>query len=202
MIEIDRIIREMKQGQTVPYLCHGNDGNQYIVKGSSTTYRGLICEWVCGQLAKIIGLPVPDFEIVYIDRNLVEYEDYNLEEGDWFASKYEENIQDILFYQITSLDSKLLKLLFVFDYWIKNGDRTLTECGGNPNLFIRSDLCSFVVLDHNLAFDDNHQTEFEQFKKNHVSSTVWFTEQRDLFDDSTEGYTELLCKGSDSNSLC
>jgi len=121
MVYIERIIRKMKQGQTGPYLCVGDNGNQYIVKGPNTTYRGLINEWVCGQLGKALGIPIPD-------------------------------------------------------------DRNLTEYGGNPNLFICSDLCSFVVLDHNLAFDREHDQIFESLKRIHVASTAWFTEQKDLFD--------------------
>ncbi|MEI8635068.1 hypothetical protein P4S72_29545 [Vibrio sp. PP-XX7] len=63
------------------------------------------------------------------------------------------------------------KLLFLFDYWIKNGDRNLTQNGGNPNLFIRSDLQSFIVLDHNLAFDVDHDETFNDLKGLHVGSS-------------------------------
>ncbi|WP_306665724.1 HipA family kinase [Photobacterium phosphoreum] len=182
MVYIERIIRKMKQGQTGPYLCVGDNGNQYIVKGPNTTYRGLINEWVCGQLGKALGIPIPDFEIAYIDESLIEFGTYELTEGDWFASKYEDNIQDVPFHLLSKLDTEKLKLLFVFDYWIKNGDRNLTEHGGNPNLFICSDLCSFVVLDHNLAFDKEHDQIFESLKFIHVASIAWFAEQKNLFD--------------------
>lgn len=180
----------MKQGQTGPYLCVGDDNNQYIVKGPNTTYRGLINEWVCGKLGKAIRLPIPDFEIAYVDRSLLAFGDYEISEGDWFASKYESNIQDVLYYQLCQLDIDGLKRLFLFDYWIKNGDRTLTQSGGNPNLFIRSDLQSFIVLDHNLAFDIDHDDAFDELKRRHVSSRAWFSEQRALLDH--EFYEELL----------
>lgn len=180
----------MKQGQTGPYLCVDDGGIQYIVKGPNTTYRGLIHEWVCGKLGKAIGLPVPDFEIAYIDRRLLEFGEYALKEGEWFASKYEENIQDVPYQKLSELDADRLKLLFLFDYWIKNGDRCLTENGGNPNLFIRSDLQSFIVLDHNLAFDTDHDRDFHNLKKIHVGSTIWFSEQRSLIDQ--EIYEKLL----------
>ncbi|WP_039970388.1 HipA family kinase [Vibrio halioticoli] len=190
MIYIERIIRKMKQGQTGPYLCVGDDGNQYIVKGPNTTYRGLINEWVCGKLGKAIGLPVPDFEIAYVDGSLLEFGHYELSEGDWFASKYEENIQDVPYQKLCELDLEGLKLLFLFDYWMKNGDRNLTQSGGNPNLFIRSDLQSFIVLDHNLAFDKDHDETFSQLKELHVGSSAWFAEQRSLLDH--DYYKELL----------
>ncbi len=182
----------MNQGQTGPYLCVGNNGMHYIVKGPNTTYRGLIREFVCGKLGKAIGLPVPDFEIVYVDRSLLEYGNYELSEGDWFASKYEENIQDVPYQRLSDLDANGLKLLFLFDYWIKNDDRTLTESGGNPNLFIRSDLTSFIVLDHNLAFAADYDDCFEERKNLHVSASIWFSQQMSLFD--KENYEELLGK--------
>lgn len=184
MIYIQRIIRKMKQGQTGPYLCVGEDGKQYIVKGPNTTYAGLVHEWVCGKLAQAIGLPIPDFDTAYVDRTLLEYGSYELEEGEWFASKYEENIQDVPFKLLEKLDSEQLKLLFIFDYWIKNGDRNLTAIGGNPNLFIRSDLSSFVVLDHNLSFDLDYDDSFVKLKISHIGSSAWFSKQLTLFDQS------------------
>ncbi|EGR0580925.1 HipA family kinase [Vibrio cholerae] len=180
MVNIERIVRQMKQGQTGPYLCVGDDNIHYIVKGPNTTYRGLITEWVCAKLGQSLGLPIPDFDIAYVDGCLLEYGRYELREGDWFASKYEENIQDVPYQKLTELDGTTLKLLFLFDYWIKNGDRNLTALGGNPNLFIRSDLQSIIVLDHNLAFDP--QYDLHTVKRIHVGSTAWFSRQISLFD--------------------
>ncbi|WP_342609692.1 HipA family kinase [Vibrio tritonius] len=182
MIYIEQIIRRMKQGQTGPYLCKADDGDQYIVKGPNTTYAGLIHEWVCAHLGKLLGLPIPDFKIAYIDNSILEFSSYELSEGDWFASKYEENIQDVPFQLLSELDRIQLKLLFLFDYWIKNGDRNLTQFGGNPNLFIRSDLKSFIVLDHNLSFDTDFESTFHDLKLSHVGSQAWYSEQLSLLD--------------------
>jgi hypothetical protein len=43
----------------------------------------------------------------------------------------------------------------VFDYWVRNADRNLTEQGGNPNLFYKQSSLDLIVLDHNLAFDND-----------------------------------------------
>jgi hypothetical protein len=44
--------------------------------------------------------------------------------------------------------------VLAFDWWIHNGDRTLTEKGGNANLlWDPTDEGRLVVIDHNLAFD-------------------------------------------------
>lgn len=47
------------------------------------------------------------------------------------------------------------KAVLCFDWWISNGDRTLTERGGNPNLFWEPGTRDLIVIDHNQAFDDD-----------------------------------------------
>lgn len=42
-----------------------------------------------------------------------------------------------------------------FDWWVRNGDRTLSNAGGNPNLFWDVDESQLLVLDHNQAFDEH-----------------------------------------------
>lgn len=42
---------------------------------------------------------------------------------------------------------------YFVDWWVRNGDRILTERGGNPNLFWDEAADGLVMLDHNLAFD-------------------------------------------------
>jgi hypothetical protein len=40
-----------------------------------------------------------------------------------------------------------------FDYWVSNGDRTLSVHGGNPNLLWSPGEFRLSVIDHNQAFD-------------------------------------------------
>ncbi|ELV8621697.1 hypothetical protein QNF08_001705 [Vibrio vulnificus] len=192
MIAINSISKEMTQGQTGPYLCADEDDNEYIVKGPRTTYRGLVHELVCATLGKSMGLPIPDFDIAYVDRTLLRYSEYSLSEGDWFASKFEPNIQDLVYSAVDKLDQELLKLLFIFDYWIKNNDRTLTEKGGNPNVFIKPDGVSIIVLDHNLAFCPTFDAEWDEKKMLHVGAGAWYQEQLSLYDRQT--FSELMKK--------
>ncbi|QFT39837.1 MULTISPECIES: HipA family kinase [unclassified Vibrio] len=190
MILIGSISKEMTQGQTGPYLCADENDKEYIVKGPRTTYTGLVHELVCATIGKAVGLPIPNFDIAYIDRMLVRYGDYSLEEGDWFASQFEPNVQDLVYSAIPNLDPNMMKLLFIFDYWIKNNDRTLTEKGGNPNVFIKPDGHSIVVLDHNLAFCPTFDDEWEEKKIYHVGASAWYQEQLDLYD--KQHFMELM----------
>lgn len=59
-----------------------------------------------------------------------------------------------------SLVSKELQAdVLAFDWWVRNGDRTLSAAGGNPNLFWDIDESRLVVLDHNQAFDEDFSVE-------------------------------------------
>lgn len=163
-------------------MCLAEDNKHYVVKGPSTTYKGLINEWVCARLGQELNLPIPAFDSAYIDRMLIQYGDYDLAEGEWFASEYQPNIQDVTYAALESFGHNNLKLLFLFDYWIQNGDRTLSEIGGNPNLFFSPLDKRFFVLDHNLAFDSNFDTCFAQNKLNHLGSSIWYAAQIELYD--------------------
>lgn len=54
----------------------------------------------------------------------------------------------------------------MFDWWVRNDDRSLGEKGGNPNLFWEPNREELVVIDHNLAFD--FSIKREKFIDNHI----------------------------------
>ncbi|MGY5537986.1 HipA family kinase [Vibrio brasiliensis] len=170
-ISIDEIVRKMRQGLTEPYLCKADDKNTYVVKSSNATYAGLVKEWVVAHLGKQFGLPVPSFKVAWLDDSLVQYNDYNIESGYCFASHYHPNIQEITFNQIEGLDRDLLKDLFMFDYWVKNNDRNLTQHGGNANFFFDQSTQEPFVLDHNLAFSNDF--DLNAHINQHVGSASW-----------------------------
>ena len=169
-IEIISIKHEMKQGKTAPYLCHADDESRYVVKGSKATYKGLIYEWVVANLAAEFGLPVPSFKKAIVDTSFTQYGLYELY-GYNFASQFQDNIQDIRFDQLDKIEPNVLKDLFFFDYWIQNGDRCLTEKGGNPNFFLHQKTLEPFVLDHNLAFDEDFSLQRHQ--DIHVGAKFW-----------------------------
>ncbi|MFI3120278.1 MAG: hypothetical protein QX203_09880 [Methylococcaceae bacterium] len=66
----------------------------------------------------------------------------------------------------------------IFDLWVENLDRTLTEKGGNPNLLWKTDeSAGLYVIDHNLIFDD----EFNKadFWVTHAFNSVLINKQYD-----------------------
>lgn len=73
---------------------------------------------------------------------------------------------------------QLRRDILLFDWWVHNADRNLTELGGNPNL-LWSDAVpkTLNVIDHNLAFDADFDPA--EFLRLHVFSE----EVPDLFSD-------------------
>ncbi|EGQ8175205.1 hypothetical protein KW507_22205 [Vibrio fluvialis] len=182
---IAQIVRELKQGRTTPYLCKDDDKKQHVVKGKNATIKGLIHEWICAVLGTAFGLPIPDFSVAWADiplREKRELFEYN------FASSFVENIQDVTVSTLSELPINLINDLYVFDYWIKNADRNLTDLGGNPNFFIHQKTGNAYVMDHNLAFDDTF--DIEQHKKLHVCAKR--KQWSELFEVEKDRYIGLI----------
>ena len=56
-------------------------------------------------------------------------------------------------------------MILLFDWWTCNSDRTLTAYGGNPNLLWVARERKVIVIDHNLAFEEN---QMDGFWHNHI----------------------------------
>ena len=158
-IEIDEVLRRSEQGVTEPYICRGSDGKLYFVKGKGAGYDSLVKEWVAGQLALRLGLPVPRFCVVAVPLELFEAGSdgalRDLGSGLLFGSENVENANEMSFVNIQHAPEALKYDIAAFDWWIQNGDRTLTDTGGNPNLLWSETSQRLFVIDHNLAFDED-----------------------------------------------
>lgn len=98
-VEIVEILRRSEQGRTRPFLCRGDDGHTYFVKGRGAGLRSLIIEWLCGHLALAFGLPVAEFELVEVPEALVDTqllpEAGDLGAGPAFGSRVFPHVQEI-----------------------------------------------------------------------------------------------------------
>ncbi|MBO9135511.1 MULTISPECIES: HipA family kinase [Rhizobium] len=157
-IEIDEVLRRSEQGSTEPYICRGSDGKIYFVKGTGAGYASLVKEWIAGHLARQLGLPIPPFCIVTVPQELYEAGRHGalsaLGAGLLFGSENIENATEMSFINVQHAPTDLKRDIAAFDWWVKNGDRTLTDAGGNPNLLWSETAHRLVVIDHNLAFDE------------------------------------------------
>ena len=144
-----------EQGMTRPFLCRCDDGQFYFVKGRGAGPRSLIREWLGGHLAKAFGLPLPEFAIVQAPAELLELlpDGRDLGPMPLFASRKVEHVQEFSLAHLAEVDADLQRDVLAFDWWIHNGDRTLTTLSGNPNLLWDTSAHELVVIDHNLAFE-------------------------------------------------
>lgn len=154
IIQIVEVIDKMIQGNSDPILCKCENNEEYIVKGLGAGRSSQISEWICANLALCLGLPVADFSLVDVPDVLYDELPSHLRSigsGIAFGSKkvpsanWFEGGGDI------HVSRDIQRKILVFDLWIKNMDRTR----GNPNLLYQAELENLVIIDHNLAFDED-----------------------------------------------
>lgn len=183
-VKISEIIGRSTQGITRPFICRGDDGWLYFVKGSGAGCRALISEWMAGQLGQRLGLPIPDFKQATIPNDLVALsardDIADLGSGVAFASQMIQNADELSYLYIEQIAPDLRAKILLFDWWTANGDRTLSEHGGNPNiLWVHRDRKPYTI-DHNLAFDETALTDFwtqHIFAANRALWTAGFRQQ-------------------------
>lgn len=181
-IQIIEITKQALQGRSEPYLCRGENGLNYYVKGRQSGLPTRINEWICAHLGRAFGLPIPEFRLAKISPELLGVTSSNLRPigiGLGFASQevplacwFEEA-------NTPKVNEELQRKLLVFDWWIRNDDRNTS----NPNLLWDSANQKVIVIDHNLAFD----SEFDPhgFKTSHIFGHHWDTILSDLVTRST-----------------
>lgn len=179
-VQIIEIIDRSDQGITRPFICRGNDDEIYFVKGRDAGRRSLICEWIAGSLGIKLGLPIAPFCVVEVPESLIALGSRDdlgeLGHGLAFGS-IRQKIVELTIAHIDLVPTGVQRDVLAFDWWIRNGDRTLSESGGNPNLFWNVVTNGLVVLDHNQAFDDGFSPL--EFANLHV----FRAHCRDLFED-------------------
>lgn len=167
-LTVVEILGRSTEGRTRPYICRCDDGDVYFVKGRSATRQGLVSELICGKLATALGLPVAKNGIATVPLELMESDLSgwlsDLGPGEVFVSRRVNAVEmtDVHRHQVPK---SLRRDVLAFDWWVHNGDRTLTATGGNPNLLWNpeGEQGSLVVIDHNLAFDPSFSaTNFVQ----------------------------------------
>ena len=72
MKEIVQIIRKSEQGMSSPFFCGADDDQYYWCKGVLSGMTSLRAEWICANLAKSFGLPIPHFEIMHVQYKLAK----------------------------------------------------------------------------------------------------------------------------------
>lgn len=172
-VTIVEILGRSEQGMTRPFRCRGDDEKLYYVKGNYAGLNSLCCEWVAGNLAQAMGLPLPEFAIASVPESLVMASDRSdirdLGAGLVFASERLEEAREITWLEACASHEEIMASVMLFDWWVHNEDRCLSALGGNPNLLMTADGSEHGKLwmfDFNMAFDPEFSRE--RFLENHV----------------------------------
>lgn len=174
-VVIEEILGRSRQGVTEPFICVGDDGDTYYVKGAGAGRRSLVCEWVSAQLASVFGLPVAGYALAEVPEQLiasnVRPDLADLGAGLVFASRKLPHVQELTPTTRALVPAPQALDVLVFDWWLHNEDRHLTEHGGNPNLLWDMVANELAVIDHNQAFDPTFNAT--RFLESHVFADHW-----------------------------
>lgn len=134
-----RYVLPFREGGSVPALIEADDLGMYVVKlrGAAQGPKALVAELVCGELARAVGLSVPELVFVELDRALADAE-RDPELSDPLEKSTGRNIGlDYLPGSVTFdpaakplVDAALAARIVLFDAFVANVDRTPR----NPNL--------------------------------------------------------------------
>lgn len=143
----------MKLGATNPFLIEASNDVKYVAKfpGNPEGKKVLINEFICAELALLLKLPIPKYELIEItniDYYMDKLDNISNINGTVFCSQYIETANPVPSYSILrTVDNSfdVVKTIF-FDIIIGNNDR-------NPgNVLIDSKTNSFIIIDHSHVF--------------------------------------------------
>ena len=152
-ITIVDIERKLPLGITNPYIVKCSDEKKYVAKfpGNPEGTKVLINEYVCAELAKLLGLPIPNFKLVNV-REIDKFKDLlpdiKLINGTVFCSEFVDKSTPVPgYYILTKVSNKYdaIKIL-IFDVIIGNNDRNA------GNLLINFKNNSLIMIDHSHVF--------------------------------------------------
>lgn len=152
-MEVSKIIRPINLGITNPYIIECTNGKKYVGKfpGNPEGKKVLINEFVCANLAKYLGLPIPNYELATYNNVMISErfkEDQFKETGTVFCSEFLEKVATVPdYYLLTKVknSSDVVKTL-IFDLLIGNNDRN------SGNFLVNFKNNSFVIIDHSHVF--------------------------------------------------
>lgn len=75
-VHVTRYVTPLREGGSLPAIVEADDDGMYVLKfrGAGQGARALIAELVAGELARIVGLPVPEIVFAELDGDLARTE--------------------------------------------------------------------------------------------------------------------------------
>lgn len=75
-ISASRYVTPLREGGSLPAIVEGDDEGMYVLKfrGAGQGTKALVAELICGEIARALGLPVPELVFVDLDADLARTE--------------------------------------------------------------------------------------------------------------------------------
>ncbi|MDP1570041.1 MAG: hypothetical protein Q8L86_08555 [Vicinamibacterales bacterium] len=75
-VRVTRYVTPLREGGSLPAIVEADDDGMYVLKfrGAGQGARALIAELVSGEIARVLGLPVPDLVLADLDQDLARTE--------------------------------------------------------------------------------------------------------------------------------
>ena len=166
-IDLTEILDRAENGVSSPFICRCSDGEIYYVKSRETIgYDALCSEMIAACIAYDWGLPIPICRFIRVDPLFLTFSGRS-DVADLKTSPVwgVQEVPQVTIYtenQRKFLDDDLCQKIILFDWFIKNEDRT----SGNPNLLWDFTARKLTVIDHNNAFDI--MFDVKEFCREHV----------------------------------
>lgn len=75
-VHVTRYVTPLREGGSLPAIVEADDDGLYVLKfrGAGQGARALVAELVAGEIARLLGLPVPELVFVHLDADLARTE--------------------------------------------------------------------------------------------------------------------------------